>query len=70
MMSEGDPGPVQSLRQHSGQSGPMASRQVCRCTHLAQWLTTKPAQKDAIASYRIAGEQLFFPLETTAAATR
>ena len=34
-----------------------------------EWLTTKPGA-DAIASYRIAGEQLFFPATSSPAVTR
>ena len=54
------PGPVQSLRQHPRQSGEMAAGQIQCSAIWHEWLTSK-AGLDAITSYRINGEELFFP---------
>jgi tungstate transport system substrate-binding protein len=69
IMSEGDPvlfNPYGSILVNPARWAHVKSADA-RIWH--EWLTTKPGA-DAIASYRIAGEQLFFPAGNGSAATR
>ena len=53
-------GVVQPLRQHPGQSRQMAAGEIGDARIWHEWLTSKPGL-DAITSYKINGEELFFP---------